>query len=103
MQLVQRHMIKRADSRFQVIDHAAFASKNLYNAANYIVRQSFIDEGVYLNYLGKRVERGLYRAADGRHINADANGSYNIIRKVAPNAFARGRRGCVVHPIRLAV
>jgi putative transposase len=51
MQLVERHMIKRADSRFQVIDHAAFASKNLYNAANYIVRQSFIDEGVYLNYL----------------------------------------------------
>src|SRR5215831_1408656 len=40
MQLVERHVIKRA----------AFASKNLYNAANYIVRQSFIHEGLYLNY-----------------------------------------------------
>ena len=27
---------------------AAFASKNLYNAANYLVRQAYIHEGVYL-------------------------------------------------------
>jgi putative transposase len=50
MQLVERHAIKRADTRFQVIDCAPFASKNLYNAANYVVRQSFIYEGHYLNY-----------------------------------------------------
>jgi IS605 OrfB family transposase len=52
---------------------------------------------------GKRVRRGLYRAKDGRHINADVNGAYNIIRKVAPDAFAQGSSGCVVHPVRLAV
>src|SRR5258706_13508009 len=50
MQLVERHVIKRTDPRFAAIDAAAFASKNLYNAANYVVRQSFIHEGVYLNY-----------------------------------------------------
>jgi putative transposase len=50
MQLVEQHVIKRADRRFAAIDCAAFASKNLYNAANYVVRQSFIHEGVYLNY-----------------------------------------------------
>lgn len=32
---------------------------------------------------GKRVERGLYRTANGYRINADCNGSANIIRKVA--------------------
>ncbi len=31
---------------------------------------------------GKRVRRGLYRSCDGSLINADANGSANIIRKV---------------------
>ena len=36
MQLVERHVIKRADPRFAAIDAAAFASKNLYNAANYL-------------------------------------------------------------------
>jgi hypothetical protein len=30
------------------------------------------------------------------------NGAYNIIRKVAPEAFAQGSSGCVVHPVRLA-
>jgi putative transposase len=50
MHLAERHVIKRADPRFAAIDAAAFASKNLYNAANYIVRQSFIQEGVYLGY-----------------------------------------------------
>src|SRR2546423_812265 len=50
MQLVEQHIISKNDPRYQVIDQAAFASKNLYNAANYIVRQSFIHEGKYLGY-----------------------------------------------------
>jgi transposase len=54
-------------------------------------------------FSGRRVKRGLYRAGDGRYINADVNGAYNIMRKGAPEAFAQGSRGCVVHPIRLAV
>jgi transposase len=54
-------------------------------------------------FSGRRVKRGLYRAADGTPINADVNGAYNIMRKAAPEAFAQGSRGCVVHPMRLAV
>ena len=54
-------------------------------------------------FSGRRVKRGLYRAGDGRHINADVNGAYNIVRKVAPDAFMQGSRGCVVHPVQLAV
>ncbi|WP_244422228.1 hypothetical protein [Ktedonobacter racemifer] len=50
MQLVERHLIRHQDARFAVIDQAAFASKNLYNQANYHVRQAFIHEGTYLPY-----------------------------------------------------
>lgn len=50
MQLVEQHVIDRRDSRFAPIDGAAFASKNLYNAALYEVRQTFIFEGRYLDY-----------------------------------------------------
>jgi putative transposase len=50
MQLVERHLIKKDDPRFAVIDAAAFASKNLYNQANYQIRQAFIHEGKYLPY-----------------------------------------------------
>ncbi len=57
MQLVERHVIKRSDPRFVAIARAAFASKNLYNAANDVVRQSFIHEGAYLNYHEKMHRR----------------------------------------------
>jgi putative transposase len=50
MQLVEQHVINRNDPRFAMIDEAAFKSKNLYNAANYEIRQAFIHEGRYLNY-----------------------------------------------------
>jgi transposase len=51
MQLLEQHVIKRGDPRYGVIDEAAFASKNLWNAANYLVRQSFIHQGFYLDYV----------------------------------------------------
>jgi putative transposase len=54
------------------------------------------------SYAGKRVKRGLFRASDGRLLNADVNGSANIIRKVAPNAFADGVEAVVVRPVRLS-
>lgn len=50
MHLVEQHVISKRNSRYSIIDVAALASKNLYNAANYEVRQSFIHEGTYLNY-----------------------------------------------------
>src|SRR5262250_3410165 len=58
MQLVEQHVIDRKDPRYRVIDEAAFKSKNLYNAALYEVRQSFIHEGKYLNYseMDKRMQ-----------------------------------------------
>jgi putative transposase len=49
MQLVEQHIISRDDPRFAKLDAEAFASKNLWNAANYLVRQSFIHEGIYLD------------------------------------------------------
>ena len=50
MQLVEQHCIPKSDPRYAQIDAAAFASKNLYNAANYEIRQAFIHEGRFLSY-----------------------------------------------------
>ena len=49
MRLVEQHAISRGDQRYRQIDAAALASKNLWNAANYLVRQAFIKDGLYLN------------------------------------------------------
>jgi IS605 OrfB family transposase len=50
MQLVEQHVVSKSDPRFATIDQAPFASKNLYNQANYQIRQAFIQEGKYLPY-----------------------------------------------------
>jgi hypothetical protein len=47
MQLTEQHVINKNDPRFAVIDAAAFASKNLYNAALFELRQVFIHQGIY--------------------------------------------------------
>src|SRR6266699_2596531 len=65
MQLVEQHVIDRTDLRYSMIDEAAFKSKNLYNAALYEIRQSFIHEGTYLDYheMDKRMQpHEAYRA-----------------------------------------
>ena len=65
---------------------------------------SFIDfESIehHDKYIGRRKYRGLFLSKDKIKINADSNGSGNIIRKVFPNAFANGIQGVVVRPLRV--
>ncbi|HEY7348722.1 MAG TPA: transposase [Ktedonobacterales bacterium] len=54
-------------------------------------------------FSGKREQRGLYRARDGRRIQADVNGSYNIGRKAVPNSFGQGIEGVAVRPVGLLI
>ena len=54
-------------------------------------------------YKGKRIKRGLFRTSQGYLINADTNGSANILVKfLASNGQQIANRyGCVSHPPRL--
>jgi len=50
MVLVEQHRIDRHDPRFAAIDAAAFAAKNLYNAALYQTRQAYVFQGQRIRY-----------------------------------------------------
>ncbi|WP_293088630.1 transposase [Okeania sp. SIO3B5] len=50
MKLVERHIIQTNHRFYDEIDRLCFLSKNLYNYANYLVRQSFIFENTYRHY-----------------------------------------------------
>jgi putative transposase len=39
-------------------------------------------------YIGKRISRGLFKTSEGKIINADVNGAYNIMKKAFPNAVS---------------
>lgn len=41
----ERHYIKKAHKDFKVIDDLCFKSKNVYNYANYLIRQQFVENG----------------------------------------------------------
>jgi putative transposase len=52
-------------------------------------------------YKGTRSKRGLFISSKGQKINADVNGSLNILRKAVPNIFLDGIEGVAVHPKRV--
>ena len=69
---------------------------------SYTSGTSFLDgeEPIKENYnKSRRVKRGLFKSNKGKLINADINGSLQIIKKVVPNAFANGIEGVVLHPV----
>lgn len=50
MRLVEKHIVRRNSPMWVEIDDLAFKSKNLYNAANYVIRQHFFETGSVLSY-----------------------------------------------------
>lgn len=100
-------MGKRNNQNFVQIPHAKLYDIIRYLAERYgidVIEQeesytskaSFLDRDkipVYgksdgQKFSGRRIHRGLYRASDGKTLNADLNGSANILRKCFPSAFS---------------
>ena len=54
-------------------------------------------------YLGKRLKRGLFQSSVGKLVNADVNGSLNILRKVIGDDFVRNliNKSCMLQPVRV--
>jgi len=53
-------------------------------------------------YKGSRIKRGLFKSKEGKIINADVNGSLNILRKAVPNVkFTNGIEAVAVLPKRI--
>ncbi len=87
---------KKNNQNFVLIPHSQFVEMISYKCKlvgiavmmteeSYTSKCSFIDNEEmkhHEEYKGKRIKRGLFRTNEGRLINADLNGSLNIMRKV---------------------
>ncbi len=79
-----------------IIDGESFTSKCSFLDKEPIKRHK--------KYMGRRVNRGLFKSKKGILINADVNAGYNIIKKVVPNAiYANGIEGVGLHPYSIAI
>ncbi len=123
-------MGRRNNQNFVQIPHARFIDMLTYKAElvgiqvavqeeSYTSKASFLDldpiptykpnDETEHTFSGKRIGRRnrLYRTKDGKVICADVNGSYNILRKRKPDAFAdadaKGLAAYVVQPLRLVI
>lgn len=50
VQRVEKHILKPSNSYYAMFDHFCFLSQNLYNHANYILRQEFTGSGKAVPY-----------------------------------------------------
>jgi len=77
------------------------------NEENFTSGTSFLDGELPIkeNYnIKRRINRGLFESNNNIKINADLNASYQIIKKVFPNAFNdKGNRGCDLHPVAIKI
>jgi len=106
---------KRTNQNFDFLPHARFIEMLVYKARlvgirvilteeSYTSKCGFLDSEPpthQVEYVGKRMKRGVFMTATGQRLNANVNGSYNMIVRVVPNAFGNGSVGVVVHPVRL--
>ena len=110
------NMGKRINQTFVQIPFNRFIEMLQYkgkdNGINVIVTEesytsgtSFLDNELPIkeNYNKKRrIHRGLFKSNNNTLINADVNASYQIIKKVFPNAFSKWNIGEVLSPINVS-
>ena len=106
-------MGKRVNQKFVSIPYESIVQRLSYKCENFGIKfiqtnesytsgTSFLDgeEPIKENYdKSRRVYRGLFKTEKGEYINADVNGSYQIMKKVFPNAFSNGLEGAGLHPV----
>ena len=110
---------KKVKQRFAYLPYETFIKQLQYKCKlrgvtvitqeeSYTSKASFLDnddipvygEAENPKFSGRRIKRGLYHAGNGRLINADVNGSYNILRKGLMNnqqSFNVGNP--IIHPL----
>lgn len=57
------------------------------------------------NYLGKRIQRGLFKQSSSKVLNADLNGAIGILRKVIDKSLFKKivDRGFVINPNKINI
>ena len=94
MQLAERHIINDNHSFYKELDSISFLSKNLYNKANYIIRQEFIstskekhqgkkDKANWIRY--NKIQKQLQDSKDTDYTKLPAKVSQHVLRLLDKN------------------
>jgi putative transposase len=80
--------------------------KVIITEESYTSQSSYLDRDELPKYgekkprfKGKRIARGLYKTGKNQVLNADVNGSFNIMKKVIPDVLDQGIKGLPFNPV----
>ncbi len=79
-------LVKQIQYKAQLVGFAVIMIDEAYTS-----KCSFLDNEEikkHETYVGKRIKRGLFKTSNGKIINADVNGAYNIMKKAFPNTVS---------------
>ncbi|MBD2388223.1 RNA-guided endonuclease InsQ/TnpB family protein, partial [Cylindrospermum sp. FACHB-282] len=96
MQLAERHIIKKTHKSYQEIDKLCFLSKNLYNIANYLIRQSFFKTGEILSY--NQTQKLLQSQFDYKNLPAKVSQQILMILDKNWKAFFQAQKAYQENP-----
>jgi putative transposase len=107
--IINQGFIQLPYDRF--IDKVNYKAENeginvIVNEESYSSGTSFLDRELPIkeNYnKDRRIYRGLFKSNTEKLINADANGAYQIMKKVFPEAFVDGIEDVDLHPLRVNI
>lgn len=98
--LCERYGIEVAEQEESYTSKASFLDGDVVPVWN-------ADNPITYQFSGKRIKRGLYRTAQGWLVNADCNGSANILVKHLKSSLDELRfgwgRGCLAQPLRVKI
>jgi putative transposase len=94
MNLVERHIIKKSDTRYKELDNICFLSKNLYNATLYAFRQHYFNTEEFLGYLSLNKEFVLSDNPDYRALPSKVSqATMKIVENNYKSFFALKKKG----------
>ena len=77
----ERHVIKRNHPAWKIIDQKCFEAKNLYNSANYIIRQNFFSNEGWIRY--RKLDKLMQQHENYKQLGSQA--SQNTLRLIDKN------------------
>jgi len=83
MLLTERHIISKNHRQFKNIDSLCFLSKNLYNYANYLIKQHYKETGHFLRY--REIEKQLRENKQIDYVSLPNNSSQQILMLLDKN------------------
>ena len=97
---IERHIINRQNKWYKLLENKCYLAKNIYNHANYLIRQTFVKTNKYLTYI--EVEKLLHddTAYPDYWDLGLANSSQQILRVLDKNwkSFFKAIKDWKLHP-----